>query len=142
MAAVVDAKTLYAPFDNSTETVRVTYDFAVDAGAQAALDLITAGEAMVIVSAYAIVKTTCTSSGSATVIWGTNSTTNRFMNTTQGAVASLTAGSVILPLAVEGTPNTLPVPVALAATGKLLMTVATADLSAGKIEFVIEYKKA
>jgi hypothetical protein len=143
MAALVGHQTLYAPFDNSTETVRIQYDFSVDAGATGALDILTAADAIVITSAYAVVRTACTSGGSATLIWGiSGGDTDIFMNATQGAVASLTSAAVILPPAVEGTPNVLPIPTALAAAGKLIQTIGTATLTAGVVEYVIEYKKA
>lgn len=142
MTAVVNAATSGATFGNAEETVRVVYDFAVDGGATGALTLLTASDAMVITHAHATVKTACTSGGSATVKWGTNGTDNLFMSVTQGAVANLTAAATILPVAVEGTPNVLALPAKLAAAGSLVMTIGTAALTAGKIEFVIRYIKA
>lgn len=141
MAVLKDARTDAPGFGNQVEYVRYTYDFAVDGGAATFYDILTASQRMVIVSAHATVKTTCTSGGSATVIWGVTGNTNRFMNTTQGAVASLTAGSTIVPVAVEGTPNVLPTPCVLPSGDKVLMTIGTAALTAGKIEFVIGLMK-
>jgi hypothetical protein len=142
MAAIVNAATVGGGFGNQVNYARVTYDFAVDAGATGALDLFTAGSGgVVIVDARAVVKTTCTSAGSATVKWGEATDDDRFMNTTQGAVASLTANAVIVPPALEGTPNVIATPYYLPAAGKLTMTIGTAALTAGKIEFVIGYMK-
>ena len=142
MTAVAQAKTVGPTFTNAEEVVRVIYDFSVDGGATGALDLFTAGADIVITHAHATVKTTCTSGGSATVKWGVTGSDALFANTTQGAVASLTAGAVVVPPAVEGTPNALPLPVKVASGNKALMTIGTAALTAGKIEFCIKYVKA
>ena len=136
MAAVAAAQTLAGPFTNAKEVVRVTYDFAKDAGGTGALDLITADGDMVVTQAYAVVKTACTSGGSATVIWGVDGDTNRFMDATAGAVANLVANAVIAPAAADLAP------IKVASGGKVTMTIGTAALTAGKIEFVVEYMKA
>ena len=128
-------------FPNQLEYLRVSYDFAADTGAVGTYDLMIASSRILIVHAHLTVKTACTSGGSATVIYGITGATSRFMNVTQGAVANLTANATILPLAVEGTPNVLPTPIIMAVNDKLLMTVATAALTAGRIEFVIGYIK-
>lgn len=143
MTAVAAAKTIYAPMTGQVDEYRVVYDFAADAGATGALDLFTAGDAnLVITHAHCTVKTACTSGGSATVKWGVTGDDDRFANTTQGAVASLTAGATIIPPALEGTPNVLPMPYKLASGDKCLMTIGTAALTAGKIEFVLRVMKA
>lgn len=143
MAAIVNAATSAPGFGNQVEYTRVTYDFAADGGATGALDLVTAGSGgIVIVDARLVVKTACTSGGSATLKWGPSADDDRFCNTTQGAVASLTAGAVIVPPALEGTPNVIACPYYLAAASKLIMTIGTAALTAGKVEFVIGYIKA
>lgn len=142
MAAVAKAKTIAPEFRNQKVIERVVYDFAVDGGATGALDLFTAGSDIVITGFHAYVKTACTSGGSATVICGVTGTTNAFMTTTTGAVASLTANAVIGAVVTEGTPNTFAVPRRLASGSKVLMTIGTAALTAGKIEFVLEYMAA
>lgn len=143
MAALTGAKTIGPTFNNAEEVVHAYYDFSVDAGAQSALDVFTAGEAIVITGFHATVVTQCTSGGSATVIAGiSGGDTDIFMNATQGAVANLTAAATIVPPAVEGTPNVLPLPVALASGGKIIQTIGTANLTAGKIKYVIKYMKA
>jgi hypothetical protein len=143
MAAIAGAKTIGPTFNNAEEVVHAYYDFSVDAGATGVLDLFTAGEAIVITGFHATVMTTCTSGGSATVIAGiSGGDTDIFMNATQGAVASLAAAYTAVPPAVEGTPNVLPLPVALASGGKIIQTIGTATLTAGKIKYVIKYMKA
>lgn len=142
MAAVKGAVTVAPPFNNHEDIIRVTYDFAKDGGATGALDLLTADGPLLITGAWLTVKTTCTSGGSATVIWGISGVdTDAFCTTTQGAVANLTAGSTILPLLVEGTPNVINCPIVLADAGKLIMTIGTATLTAGKIEFCVKVAK-
>lgn len=143
MAAVTNHQTVGNLFDGKIETFRVVYDYAVDGGATGALDLLTASTGgLLIHAAYLKVVTLCASTGSATVKWGPSTDDDRFANTTQGAVANLTAGAVIVPLALEGTPNVIATPFYLAAAGKLTMTIGTEVLSAGKIEFVIHASKA
>ena len=145
MAAVATRKYLANQFPNQVCTERVVYDFAVDAGATGALDLWEASDAVVVIGFHTIVKTACTSGGSATVKVGHTDDDDAFCTIVQGAVASLTAAAHIVPPVVlsEGTPNTavFPVPVKLAAAKKILMTIGTAALTAGKIEFVVQYIK-
>lgn len=144
MAAVAKAKNIGPAFTAGVgyEVVTVEYDFAVDGGATGALDLFTAGADIVITHFHSKVMTACTSGGSATLKVGITGTDNLFMNTTQGAVASLTANAVVLAPAVEGTPNVLPLPVKLASGAKVLQTIGTAALNAGKVKYVIGYIKA
>lgn len=143
MAALAGAKTIGPSFGNAEEIVSAVYDFSVDAGATGALDIFTAGEAIVITGFHTTVMTTCTSGGSATLIVGiSGGDTDIFLNATQGAVASLAAAYTAVPPAVEGTPNVLPLPVALASGGKIIQTIGTAALTAGKVKYVIKYVKA
>jgi hypothetical protein len=141
MAALVGAKSAYAPMANGEDTIRIVYDFAVDGGATGALDVFTASEALIVTHAHLTVKTTATSGGSATLKWGPSADDDRFCDTTQGAVASLTAGATVVPPALEGTPNVLPVPFKMAAGGKLIQTIGTAALTAGKVEYVLRVIK-
>lgn len=141
-AAVKNAKTVGAPFPNAREIVRVVYDFAQDGGATGALDLLITNSALVIVDFHAVVKTTATSGGSATVAVGVTGDTDHFIKATEGAVANITATTLFAakPELTEGTPNTiLPMlPVRLASGDKVLQTIGTAALTAGKIEYVFE----
>lgn len=133
MAAVAKAKTIGPEFTNARTLERVTYDFAVDGGAVGALDLFTAGSDVVLKSFHAYVKTAATSGGSATVSIGVTGAATAFVDATAGAVANLTANAVL------GSAIT---PRRLASGSKVLMTIGTAALTAGKIEVVIEYCKA
>lgn len=146
MPSVAKAKTIAPEFKNQSVVERVVYDFAVDGGATGALDLFTAGSDVVITGFHAYVKTACTSGGSATVAVGVTGSTSAFVTTTTGAVANLTANAVLQAVVVlsEGTPNTaaFPLPRRLASGDKVLMTIGTAALTAGKIEFVLEYMQA
>ena len=141
MAALDERKYLGKTFSNAKEMVKVIYDFAVDGGATGALDIFEASSDVVITGFFSVVKTTATSGGSATLKVGVTGDDDAFMTTTQGAVASLTAGALILPPAVEGTPNTLPLPVKLASGAKILQTIGTAALTAGKVEYTVEYTR-
>lgn len=133
MAAVAQAATIGPVFRNESFVKRVVYDFAVDGGSVGALDLMTAGADLVIKSAHAYVKTACTSGGSATVAFGITGSTTAFVDATAGAVANLTANAVL---------GAAEPPIRLASGSKVLMTIGTAALTAGKIEFVIEYMAA
>jgi len=142
MAAVAASKTLGAPFSNEKSIERVRYDFSKDGGATGALDIFIASRDIIITGFSAVVKTAATSGGSATVKAGVTADDDAFVTTTQGALASLTANAIILPVAVEGTPNVLPLPVKLPAGSKVIQTIGTAALTAGVIEYTIEYYKA
>ena len=135
--------------------MRVRYDFAVDGGAQGALDILEADGPIIITDFHMIVVTAGTSDGSATVKVGVTGDDDSFVKTTEGAVASLTANALFkakpeLTLTLsEGTPNTVSayainqrVPHRLADGEKVLMTIGTADLTAGVFDFVIGVMKA
>lgn len=134
MAAVAKAVRIGSGFQNEENIVRVVYDFAVDGGATATLDLGTAVQACMVTGFYAVVKTACTSGGSATVQVGDTNDDDRYLTAT--AVASLTANATF---GENGAFNQV---VRLAAGDKLTMTIATAALTAGKIEFVFKVAAA
>lgn len=146
MAAVAKAKSIGNTFGNEEITERVIYDFAVDGGATGALDLFTAAADVVVTYFHAYVKTTATSGGSATLAVGITGSTSKYVTTTAGAVANLTANALLQPEVVEteGTPNVvvLPVPHRLASGAAILQTIGTAALTAGKVEYVIKYMRA
>lgn len=146
MTAVAKAKTIGSAFSNEVILERVVYDFSVDGGAVGALDLFTAGADVVLKSFHAYVKVAGTSGGSATLAVGVTGSTSAFVTATEGAVANLTLNNVLQakPVLTEGTPNTiaLPLPRRLAAGAKIVQTIGTATLTAGQIEYVIEYCKA
>lgn len=144
MAALKKHQTVYAPMSGDEEEIRIEYDFAEDAGATGALDIATAGEDLILVSAHARVLEACTSEGSATLEWGDEDNDDRFANTTQGAVANLTKDAVIFPIVpASGEAESIapPVPFKLASGKKLVQTIGTAALTAGKVQYVIRVRR-
>lgn len=127
MAAVKNKKVIGAEFPNEVKLVRAIYDFSVDAGAASSLDVFEASQDCIILSAYGKVLTTCTSGGSATVALGVDSDPDTLIDET--AVASLVAGFLAPPIAFT--------PVKLASGSVVKSTIATATLTAGKIEYVL-----
>lgn len=129
------------------------YDFAVDGGAQGTIVLSDKnGKAPLPVGAIvkdvtARVVTQCTSGGSATVAWGNGDDTDGY--TTHGspiAVASLTANAMFnaagldSALLWDGTnDHMIPLYIDDATTGNFSFVIGTADLTAGKIVFIVEY---
>lgn len=129
-------KTCGSEFSNEVAVVRNSYKFSVDGGATGALPIFTASADMVIVGIHALVKVACTSGGSATVAVGVTGTADLFVTAAEGAVAGLTANALLKPNAVGDLPVRLP------AGSSVLMTIGTAALTAGEIEYVIRYMKA
>jgi hypothetical protein len=125
------------------------YDFAVDGGAQGAIVISDSANkktlpvGALIKNVYAHVSTACTSGGSATVKWG--NAAGDFHGAV--AVADLAANAVfnaqddtsdnLLNDADPGHPILYRVDSATNAT--FIVTIATADLTAGKISFLVEY---
>lgn len=130
MAAVSNAKTSGASWTGKIETLEVTYDFSQDGGATGALDLFTANEALVIHRVTAKVKAAVTSNGSATVEVGKSGDTAGLV--AQTGKASLTLGAVV-DSKIGG--------YKLASSEKIIQTIGTAALTAGKITYLIEYSK-
>lgn len=146
MANLAGYKKIGGSFSNEEETIRARYSFAADGGATGALNIFTAVEACVVTYFHAVVKTAGTSGGSATVKVGVTGADAAFITTTQGAVASLTLNTLFQAVVVltEGTPNTaaFPLPRRLASGDSVLMTIGTAALTAGVIDFCIKVMKA
>lgn len=140
MAAVKGIKSANGGFQNEKQIVKTVYDFSKDAGATGALDIFEASSDIVITGFYAKVLTTCTSGGSMVLDVGVSGgDTDILLDGV--AVASLTANSMHIPPVVEGTPNVLALPMKLASGGKIIQTIGTAALTAGKIEYVFEFMK-
>lgn len=111
---------------------RVIYDFAVHGGAVGSIaiaDLKLPNKA-IIHSGYVNVITAPTSGGSATVALGLGTTGTKTTILTATAIASIT-GQVAL--------NTLPIQIGSNAPNNLIVTVATAALTAGKLEIYLSY---
>jgi len=123
-----------SPFSNESKIVRVEYDFAVDGGAQGLFDILKsdAVDDMVIKSGWLRVITTATSGGSMTLDAGAETgDPNGLLDAI--AVASLVAGALI--------PFESTVPLKVPAGETVNMDINTADLTAGKFEFVMEVAK-
>lgn len=117
-------------FSNETEVVRTVYDFTKDGGATAdKIDLLEADDDMVITSAYLKVLVAGTSGGSATVAIGIEGGTEAELIAAT-AVAGLTLGALIK--------KNDSLPLKVAKDAKLVLVIATADLTAGKFELVLE----
>jgi len=141
------------PFKNDGKHVqKYVYDFAVDGGAQgvitlsgkAGYDPLPAGAIVTAVAGH--VLTACLSGGSATVIWGSGDDADGYSGPTI-AVGSLTANAVFNGwdnAAVELWDDTNDHPIykyidEITTSGKVTLTIATADLTAGKIVLFVEY---
>ena len=135
MATVTAAahKTFGRGFSNQVQMVKLTYNFANDAGAAAdVVKLGTTDGKILVLQSYVHVETACTSGGSATVIVGVaGGDTDAFMDTTSGAVASLVDDYVTSETAGQG--------LVLASGAAIHLDIATADLTAGKINLVLVY---
>lgn len=109
----------------------IEYDFAKDGGAAAALDLMQVKEKCVLVDAWVEILTAFTSGGSATLIVGKTGDTDAIVPST--AVASLTANQVLTDAAA--------VKKFMAADDKILMTIGTAAMTAGRMRVCVLLKK-
>lgn len=139
-------------FKNSGVQVQeYVYDFAVDGGAVGTVDLHAKANKSVIPvggiikSVTAKVVTACTSAGAATVAWGNGDDADGYSGTAI-AVASLTDNALFngwdnaAALIWDDTnDHQIPVNVADAADGQLIVTIGTAALTAGKMVFLVEY---
>ena len=108
---------------------KFTYDFSSAGGDISSITLGTLPEKAIVVRGSAEVETAVTSSGSATVALGIVANTDAFLGAT--AKGSLTLDAVI------ASSNDLPLK--LGAETPVLATIATAALTAGKINLLVEY---
>lgn len=131
MAAVKDKKDA-SVFANEMAMIKVVYDFAKDAGAMGALDLFEAKEDLVIHSAKVKIKTSFTSAGAATLIVGQTGDTDSILPSL--AVASATAGVV-------KHSDAAALNLKMASGDKVLMTIGTAAMTAGKMEIELVVSK-
>lgn len=120
--------------DHPEEVVKMEYDFANDTGAVANYVGFVAKQKMVVKKAIMKVKTTCTSGGAATVSLGKTGSAAALVAAT--AVASLTADAIIAGVAGLGSGGVI-----LAADDSVFFDIATAALTAGKIEAEITVSK-
>ena len=120
---------------NMLHTIEFLYYFAVQGGAQGALTL--SGNSKLPIGAvvtrfWAVVETAVTSGGSATVAFGTVTDADAFL----AATAKASLGACIT---IGGGPAAAHVQVAVANDRTVNATVATADLTAGKIRCFVEF---
>ena len=141
MAAVTDHKTVAAPMGNAEQMARVTYDFAADAGAIGALDLLTADGAIVITDFYARGITELNSAANGTTIDVGVSGGNTDVLLDGVAEATFAAAALVMPTIVEGGPNVMPMPLLLASGGKIIQTIVGEALTSGKCEYFFKYHK-
>lgn len=116
---------------------KMTYDFAVDGGAQGAIiptNSPTLPSKAIILGGALDITTTLTSGGSATISLGTSAGSSATSLKAATAVASWSAGFLaIVPVFTAATY------VKLTAAGRPNLTIATADLTAGKFDLNLVY---
>jgi hypothetical protein len=141
MAAVKDKKTVGAPFGNAEEIARVVYDFAEDAGATGALELLETADDIVITDFYVrgITELDSAADGTSIDVGISGGDTDILLDGV--AEATVAAGALVQPTLVEGTPNVAALPLKLAADGKIILTIVAEALTAGKCEFFFKYHK-
>lgn len=130
MATVAGHQTIGAPTSLEKKYYKVVYDFAVDGGSTGDLTLFTFDTAAIITDYIAHVDTSC-AGATMTLTVGTTDDANAFEDAQ--AVAGLTAGAVF-----AGDLDAVKV----AAADIMKMAINTADLTAGKITFMIGVVKA
>lgn len=129
MAVLKDAKTVSAPFSNSMELVKVTYDFAEDGGSIADYDVIVASGSMIVGFLYAEVEAALTSSGAMVVDLGKGAGGTQLWS--DQAVATLALDAVLGPDGVERF-------VELTDGEKIVMGVEAFAATAGKMHLVFQ----
>lgn len=138
-------------FSNEKHVQEYVYDFAVDGGSQGTISLSSkAGytslpDKAIVSEVVAYVETACTSGGSATLEWGNTTDPNGYSGATV-AVASLSADAVLngfdnaAALLWDDTNDHKIHFCANSANDRdFSVTIATADFTAGKIRFMVEY---
>lgn len=131
MATLKGAKSVGAPFDNAVEVVRVIYDFAQDGGQVEDNTVLTADGEILVRCIGVNVQTAVTSGGSATIDLGKGTSGTEFVSTE--AYTSFASGFYASESAAF---------VRLANAEIINMGVATAAITAGKLEFIFEVAQA
>ena len=116
--------------------LEAVYDFSVDGGAQATIPLndaagtpIVIPEKAIVINSHIEIETAVTSGGSATVAFGLVGNTDAFKSAT--GKASLTLDAVFA--------GNNDLPLKMAAATPVAVTIATANLTAGKIRIFVKY---
>jgi hypothetical protein len=126
--------------DNQICVARIQWDYSQDGGAIDTFDVATAGQGIVIQNFWVKTLTTLTSAGVPVLTAGVTGQETRFLP--GNGIGQFTATSpVLFPPLIEGTPNVLGVPYPLPAADKIRFAITIAALTAGKVEFVIQYFK-
>lgn len=113
---------------SNKSVVKATYDFAVSGGAVSDISLDSwVPPGAIITNIYSREVTSVTSDGSATVTLSAGSTAL----TGATAVASVATGSIALASSATA--------IVISASSRLKITIGTAALTAGKVEYFIEY---
>ena len=128
MAALAGKKYVGAEYQKSYEIVRVTYDFDVDTGAQADYDVLEAAGACVVKFLHCHVKTAGAGTNNVNDLGKAAGGTEFWSNQ---AVTAMTTDAMLTCDAVAGFAG-----VELTAGEKIVFGVETANLTAGKFEFV------
>jgi hypothetical protein len=111
--------------------VKFTYDFAVDGGAQGTLKMGKLDDKALIIGSWVQVETACVGA-TATVTIGLNTTdADCFLTTAHGAVATMGDDAVWSEAAGQG--------IVCPADNEIDLVIATAALTAGKINLFVEY---
>jgi hypothetical protein len=141
MAAVKAKVTVGAPFGNAEEIARVVYDFDEDAGATGALELLETTDDIVITAFYirGIPELDSSSDGTSLDVGVSGGDTDVLIDGV--AEATVAAGALVKPTIVEGTPNVFPLPLKLAANGKIIQTIVSEALTSGRCEYFFKYHK-
>lgn len=126
-------KTFGRGFSNEKQFVKLTYNFANDAGAFAdAVKIGTTDGKILVTASFVHVETLCASLGSATVIVGVaGGDTDAFLDLTSGALANLVDDAVLNETTGQG--------IVVASGADIHLDIGTADLTAGKINVILEY---
>ena len=134
MPNVKDYQDIKTAWSRGKNWVEVTYDFAKDAGAQAVYELCKFGFPAIITAFYAKVATAVTSAGAPTVDVGIKTTDP------DALMDGLLKGDFTKDAVVYDGTNQI-IPLKVEKDAELAMTTAVADITAGKVTFVIEYEK-
>lgn len=141
---VKDHRTLGVVFGNSEELVRITYNFADDAGTAGDFNLFTAGADLVITDFYASVETAFDSASNTAVIDVGIVTTAPAVLVQDAVQAKWAADSFVKPHnLIEGNlaGDVFALPLRVAEDEVVAMTVKTEALTAGKCEFFFKYHR-
>jgi hypothetical protein len=131
MGNVAAYKEIGEGFIGEEQIRKFTWDFSQDGGAQGTFTLGTVSKKIVVTQAFIHVETACAGATATVKIGFTTADDDAILNTTSGAVANLTDDVTdtesAASLLVVGAGDTLD------------MVIATADLTAGKINVYVKY---